>query len=385
MSFTQVITSVGLAKIAAALAGGPLVNITEIAVGDADTTPVVGLTALGNEVWRGAANLVAEATPDRVRVEATIPVDEAEGYTLREAGAFDAAGDLILVARIPDTYKPDLVADGASVTVYLRLTVEIANAATALTLTVDPSTVLATKDYVDAYATPIAHLDGGASKHDASEIDDESSYGYHAATVQLTLDALSDGLEDHEDGGLHKHDATEIDYEASAAYHEEFGGSSSVQAALQIVSRALPIAIGIFKLTTGGEALVAGAGWDGAAPIVHSGGRVYVLKLSDLVRDYTTQALAIDGLVISALVSGKGAGWAGAYAYEVDPLSGGRTAAAGTFTLAVVLPDAHAGGVLDSGPVAMGAPAAADEVFLHVVVHNARNALACVPALVVTP
>ena len=59
MSCSQVITSVGLAKIAAALAGGDPVDITEVAVGDADTTPAVDLTELGNEVWRGDVNLVA--------------------------------------------------------------------------------------------------------------------------------------------------------------------------------------------------------------------------------------------------------------------------------------------------------------------------------------
>ena len=58
MAFSQVLTDIGLAKIAAALAGGDPVSITEVAVGDADTAPAPGLTELGNEVWRGHVNAV---------------------------------------------------------------------------------------------------------------------------------------------------------------------------------------------------------------------------------------------------------------------------------------------------------------------------------------
>jgi len=150
MSFSQLITTVGLAKIAAALAGGDAVNITEVAVGDADTTPAVGLTSLGNEVWRGAVNSVAPVAADtsRVLVEAKVP-SASGGWTMREAGAFDADGDLIIVARIPDSYKPDPSTDGASVAAYIRLTAELANAADAFTLTVDDSVVMATREYVD--------------------------------------------------------------------------------------------------------------------------------------------------------------------------------------------------------------------------------------------
>ena len=147
---SQVLTSIGLAKIAASLAGGPKVTITELAVGDADTMLDPALTALGNEVWRGDVNAVDQTPgdPDRVRVEGVVPVADG-GWTMREAGAFDAAGDLILIARIPDTYKPDPSTDGAGVVAYLRLIVAIAGAAAALDLSVDASVLLASRLYVD--------------------------------------------------------------------------------------------------------------------------------------------------------------------------------------------------------------------------------------------
>lgn len=150
MAFSQVITTIGLGKIAAALAGGPQVNITEVAVGDAGTVPDPALTDLGNEVWRGDVNAidVTPGNPNRVRVEGVVPIADG-GWTMREAGAFDAAGDLILIARIPDTYKPDPGVDGAGVAAYIRLVVEVANAAAALTLTVDDSVIMASRLYVD--------------------------------------------------------------------------------------------------------------------------------------------------------------------------------------------------------------------------------------------
>lgn len=149
-AYSQVLTDVGLAKVAAALGGGPSVEIVDVAVGDADTTPDPAATALGNEVWRGAVNSVdpVPADPSRVLIEAQVPVADG-GWTMREAGAFDADGDLILIARIPDTYKPDPGTDGAGVAAYLRLTVEVANAIEAFALTVDGSVVMATRAYVD--------------------------------------------------------------------------------------------------------------------------------------------------------------------------------------------------------------------------------------------
>jgi len=83
-----------------------------------------------------------------VLIEGQVPAADG-GWTMREAGAFDAVGDMILIARIPDSYKPDPTADGASVVAYVRLTAEIANAAAAFSLSVDGSVVMATRAYVD--------------------------------------------------------------------------------------------------------------------------------------------------------------------------------------------------------------------------------------------
>lgn len=321
--YAQVITTIGLGKIMAALAGGAKVDITEVAVGDADTLPTVGLTALGDEVWRGAVNAVDQVpgNPDQVLVEASIPTDEAVGYTLREAGAFDAAGDMILIARIPDSIKPDPATDGAAVVAYVKLTVAIANAANALTLTVDDSVIMATRLYVEDAVEVVSdrvddHEDGGLHKHDASEVDDETPGGYHGATAQLSLDALSTGLAAHEDGTAHKHDASEIDDETIGGYHGvsvratldalsfgltahqnggpgkhdateiDFDGggfaAATVEAVLKEIRSILPIACGIFRLgdAAGGTQMIGGQGFDAGTPITRVAAGSYDIFLA---------------------------------------------------------------------------------------------------------
>lgn len=150
MSFQAVLTTIGLGKIAIALGGGASVNITELAIGDADTVPLAALTALGNEVWRDTINSIeiVSGHPEQVRIEGVVPVADG-GWWMREAAAFDAAGDMILIARIPDSYKPDPAVDGAGITAYIRLVAELANIAEAFTLTVDSTSVMATRQHVE--------------------------------------------------------------------------------------------------------------------------------------------------------------------------------------------------------------------------------------------
>ncbi|RFM91911.1 phage tail protein, partial [Salmonella enterica] len=66
----------------------------------------------------------------------------------REVGVFDDEGELIAIGKFPESYKP-LLPGGCGKQVCIRLIMEVSNT-TAVTLTVDPSIVLATRDYVDA-------------------------------------------------------------------------------------------------------------------------------------------------------------------------------------------------------------------------------------------
>lgn len=105
-------TLAGKAKIAAAVAGGPALNITHMAVGDGNgqlVTPLETQAALVHEVWRGAVTSVTRdpVHTNQVVVLATIPL-EAGPFMVRELGLYDAAGTLIAVGSVPQVEKTAL-------------------------------------------------------------------------------------------------------------------------------------------------------------------------------------------------------------------------------------------------------------------------------------
>ena len=152
MNFFTLLTITGKAKVAAAIASGIPLAITQMALGDgggAAVTPSENRAALLGEVNRGAANSlgVDPLNPNWVTVERII-APEVGGWTIREVGLYDAAGDLIAYGNFPDSYKPQL-AEGSGKELVIKVQIEVANAS-AVTLLIDPSVVLATRAYVDA-------------------------------------------------------------------------------------------------------------------------------------------------------------------------------------------------------------------------------------------
>ncbi|WP_306169283.1 phage tail protein [Halomonas sp. MMSF_3323] len=149
--FYTLLTDTGQAKIANAVALGTQIEITQMAVGDGGGNPVTpdsSATALVNEVRRAPINAVQtdDDNPTWIVIEQVLPPDVG-GWTIREVGVFDAAGDLIAIGNLPETYKP-VLAEGSSRTQTIRVVMEVSDTA-AVTLKVDPSVVLATREYVD--------------------------------------------------------------------------------------------------------------------------------------------------------------------------------------------------------------------------------------------
>jgi hypothetical protein len=149
--FFGLLTQVGENKQAAAQALNRLVQITHMAVGDANgTSPVPDRlqTALIHETRRAPLNTLKQdpANPNYLIAEQVIPED-AGGWYIREIGLYDADGDLVAVANCPETYKP-LLAEGSGRAQVVRLILMVAST-TAFQLKIDPSVVLATRQYVD--------------------------------------------------------------------------------------------------------------------------------------------------------------------------------------------------------------------------------------------
>ncbi|ELB6164109.1 tail fiber protein [Salmonella enterica] len=150
--FYTLLTDRGMVKIASALADKKQLHLQKMAVGDGGGQyyePTASQTNLRHEVWRGEMNTltVAPNNPNWLIAEVVLP-EEIGGWYVREVGVFDDEGELIAIGKFPESYKP-LLPGGCGKQVCIRLIMEVSNT-TAVTLTVDPSIVLATRDYVDA-------------------------------------------------------------------------------------------------------------------------------------------------------------------------------------------------------------------------------------------
>lgn len=167
--YFAILTSQGAAKLANATMLGTKLSLTQMAVGDANgtlPTPDPAQTKLINQKRIAPLNLltVDPANSSQIIAEQIIPENEG-GFWIREIGLYDDDGTLIAVANCPETYKPQLQ-EGSGRTQTIRM-ILIVSSTSAITLKIDPSVVLATRQYVDdkvievkAYADSLldAHL-----------------------------------------------------------------------------------------------------------------------------------------------------------------------------------------------------------------------------------
>lgn len=150
-SYYTILTSIGQAKVANAAALGQKVNLSTLAVGDANGVtpqPDANAKALVHERRRAPLNRVEidKDNPNFIVCEQVLP-PEVGGWEIREIGVFDDEGNLIAYGNYPPTYKP-LMNEGTSRTQTVRLVMQVSDTAS-VTLKVDPSVVLATRQYVD--------------------------------------------------------------------------------------------------------------------------------------------------------------------------------------------------------------------------------------------
>ncbi|WLG69328.1 phage tail protein [Pseudomonas brassicacearum] len=149
--FFAILTNVGAAKQANADALGVPWKLTEMGVGDANGTdpiPSAAQTSLINEWRRRPLNqlFIDPVNPAVIVAEQVIPADEG-GYWIREIGLYDADGDLVAVANCPPSFKP-IMSQGSGRTQVVRMNF-IVSSTSNITLKIDPSVVLATREFVE--------------------------------------------------------------------------------------------------------------------------------------------------------------------------------------------------------------------------------------------
>lgn len=201
-SFFTLITATGQAKIAAAIAAGTAVSLTHMAVGDGNgnpITPAESMTALVRERYRAAVTNIRqhETNSNWLVAELVIPATVG-GWTVHEVGLFDTSGALIAIGSFPATYKPVLT-EGSTRELVARIILEVSDTA-AITLIVDPTIVMATRQWVADNFSVGKQLPGGTTgqflrkKSDASgDVEWSSSFGQAtteaAGVVELATNA----------------------------------------------------------------------------------------------------------------------------------------------------------------------------------------------------
>ncbi|EOF4390497.1 tail fiber protein [Salmonella enterica subsp. enterica] len=255
--FYTLLTDRGMAKIASALADKKQLHLQKMAVGDGGGQyyePTASQAKLRHEVWRGEMNTltVAPNNPNWLIAELVLPEDVG-GWYVREVGVFDDEGELIAIGKFPESYKP-LLPGGCGKQVCIRLIMEVSNT-TAVTLTVDPSIVLATRDYVDVRLDEHEHSTnhpdatltqkGFTQLSNATDSDDETK----AATPKAVKAAMAEArnhthtwnqITDVPDGTLTQKGIVKLNNATDSTSTTEAATPSAVKAAMDKANAAAP-------------------------------------------------------------------------------------------------------------------------------------------------
>lgn len=207
--FYAILTNVGAAKQANADALGIPWKITQMGVGDAngtDPTPNATQISLLNE-WRRAPlnQLKVDDKNNAVIVaEQVIPADVG-GRWIREIALYDSDGDMVAVANCAPTFKP-LLSQGSGRTQVVRLNLIVSNSSN-VQLKIDPSVVLATREYVDSLTVRASQAEAEAGTEGSKIMTPlrvfqaiakvvkqatESAFGWAKVSTQAQIDSGTD-------------------------------------------------------------------------------------------------------------------------------------------------------------------------------------------------
>ena len=147
--YVAMLTDIGAAQLASAVANGTKWNITHMGVGDGN-----GVTPIPSKEQATLIHENLRLPLNRLKVRADRPVIVAEltlpsnvgGWWVREVGLYDSAGLLVAVANYPATFKPTL-GQGTGRTQGIRLQILVSSTAN-ITLIDDPTLVMPTLNIV---------------------------------------------------------------------------------------------------------------------------------------------------------------------------------------------------------------------------------------------
>ncbi|MBW0868926.1 phage tail protein [Citrobacter amalonaticus] len=213
--YFAILTNQGAARLANAAELGTKLNLTQMAVGDANgtlPTPDPAQTKLINQKRIAPLNLLT-VDPDntsQIIAEQIIPENEG-GFWIREIGLYDDNGILIAVANCPETYKPQLQ-EGSGRTQTIRM-ILIVSSTSSITLKIDPSVVLATRKYVDDKVIEVKTYADDLMKKHVNADNPHTQYPLITNALKEMADAglVAEVLKNLGLGGAAKMDAATLD------------------------------------------------------------------------------------------------------------------------------------------------------------------------------
>lgn len=196
-TYYTILTNAGLAKDAAAQASGTQIVLATMSVGDGGgnpTTPDPTQAALVNQVFSASVNAIAPnpSNPLQYTAELVVPAS-AGGFTIREAGLWTSDGVLFAVANTPQVYKPSTT-EGAYGDTIVQMVFTVANADT-VSLVVDPTISVATRDWVENYAVPANIFPGGLTTQflaKKSNVDGDWQWVDPNEAINITVDTVEE-------------------------------------------------------------------------------------------------------------------------------------------------------------------------------------------------
>ncbi|EMG4540982.1 phage tail protein [Campylobacter coli] len=147
--YYTILTKIGIAKFIAARASGNGINLQSFKLSSKVILPSEEMQSLEEIVYEANINSksVDENNPNYINLMCYVPSDIG-GFEINAIGIYDEVGDLLAIGNLPRTYKP-ILKEGSAKELMIKIVMELSNAEEVI-LKLDPSVIMASRDYVDA-------------------------------------------------------------------------------------------------------------------------------------------------------------------------------------------------------------------------------------------
>ena len=165
--YYTILTKIGIAKFIAARASGNGVNLAKFKISSKVILPNEDMQSLEEVVYEANINskTIDEKNKNYVNLMCHVP-SNIGGFEVNSVGIYDDEDNLIAIGNTPRTYKP-LLNEGSAKELVLKIVMELSNADEVI-LKLDPSVIMASRDYVDAIKLELElKIDALMKKYDA--------------------------------------------------------------------------------------------------------------------------------------------------------------------------------------------------------------------------